>query len=215
MSGERHLPLTAKQRAELRGYISPWIQLARAGLYLAGLAVVGHLCHGLALRLPVALSPLALTLAWSAPVLALAIFWLVRGRRWTGGPEFRRAAAADLRDGLAVARSVTVAEAILYPEREDEGPAYLLRTAEGAVLLGAGQRMNRHQRRGFPWASFELVEAPQSGVVFTLRRTGARLKPLVARAEPPAALLSRRSGLRLLVEVEADFGALREAALRE
>jgi hypothetical protein len=114
------------------------------------------------------------------------------------------------RGELAV-RRVEAVDAVAFDEVEDCGPCYLLLTRDGRTLLFDGQYLEAYRRRGFPWTSFEIREAPESRVLFGLRGVGERLVPSV---RVPSLSFAERKALgsfnKSYQTVEVDFAALKE-----
>jgi hypothetical protein len=54
-----------------------------------------------------------------------------------------------------------VRDAILFEEREDEGPIVFLLTDTNETLVFTGQDLSRDVARGFPWREFEIRESGQ------------------------------------------------------
>jgi len=118
---------------------------------------------------------------WLLPTLTVAAFLYLRGRRWTGGREFRRRVRRDLaRDEIALHR-IRVVAALEAPEVEDEGPVFFVAESGGATLFFSGQEMARQKERGFPWTEFEVSESPESGHFFRLRPLGPPFEPVGTR----------------------------------
>lgn len=171
-------PMTTRQRRELQGYVARSIALVRALLFLAAVAVVGTVSASLAWQLPA----LRAGPWWLLPTLGFGA-WLFRvSGRWTGGTEFRRQVRRDLADGVVAVRRVRAVDAIEVEEAEDEGPAYFIQTEDDRTLYLAFQELARSKSRGFPWTEFELIEAPHSGVFFSIRKVGEKLVPSRVRA---------------------------------
>src|SRR6187399_1018666 len=127
--------MTARQKAELRSYLAPWIGVGRVILFL----VVGTLLGALSRKAIESFHPGAHFLWWVVPTATFMVFVLVRAKRWTGGPELRERIRADLQAGVLHLQRINVAEAIEVTEAEDEGPAYFLKTTDGRVLVFSGQ----------------------------------------------------------------------------
>lgn len=56
-------------------------------------------------------------------------------------------------------------------------------TDEGQTMIFAGQYLDRLKGKGFPWTSFDIVEAPDSRIFFRIVAAGERLTPSSRR--PP------------------------------
>jgi hypothetical protein len=170
-------PLTKRQRSELQGYLSPWVTIGRAILFLAVAAGLAALLRSVIEYL----RPDAHFLWWVVPPAAFMVLVFVRAKRWTGGPELRERIRADLQGGVLRLQRIDVAEAIEVTEAEDEGPAYFIKTTEGRVLVFCGQHLDGLKHRGFPWKSFEITEAPASQLYFHLKRLDGTIKPSFLR----------------------------------
>jgi hypothetical protein len=147
-------PLTAKQKAELRGYVARSTSVARVVIFI----IVALCLAGVLRSLVEHTKPGAHYLWWAVPSLVIMalLFWI--SRRWTGGRHFRELVRADLRQGTAAVHRIDAVEAIEVDEQEDEGPSFFVKTADGQVILFTGQYLDRLKRRGFPWKSFEILE---------------------------------------------------------
>ena len=206
-----HRPLSRRQVAELRGYVAGSTAVGRAALFLAVVGVAA-LAFRAALRAAASVLP-ALSHAgwWIAPACFLAWLLYRRSSQWTGGPTFRRQVSRDLALGQLAVRRVEAVDAVAFEEVEDCGPCYVLLTRDGRKLLFDGQYLDSYRRRGFPWTSFEIREAPESGVFFGLRRLGERLMP---SASLPSLSYAERKALgsfnKKYQTVDVDFAALKE-----
>lgn len=176
-------PLTKAQRAELEGYVSPGIAVFRGALFLGTIVGIGWLAHALQARAAEPGSLFAHPAWWAIPLAVFAGALYHRSGRWTGGRELRAQIRADLKRGQAAVRRVVATDAIEVEEGEDEGPAFFVKTEDGGTMLFAGQYLGRLKTKGFPWASFEIVEAPDSKRFFGIVAAGSPLKPSARR--PP------------------------------
>ena len=84
--------------------------------------------------------------------------------------------------GVAAVHRIRAMDAIEIEEQGDSGPAYLVKTDDGARLAFVGQYLERYRAKGFPWTEFEILEAPRSKLFFGLVKIGARLPPSAKRA---------------------------------
>jgi hypothetical protein len=205
-------PLSRKETAELRGYVAIGIGLFRVVLFLAAVALAGLLLRALQRLFPV----LGDYPWWAVPT-GLGAWALYRASsRWTGGRDFRARVRRDLAGGSLAVRKVQALDAIEVEEQEDEGPSYFILTQDGRTILFSGQYLDRYRGKGFPWTSFEILEAPESGVFFGLRSLGERLAP---SRRPPFGWEERKalgSFNRNYQVVDVDFPSLkREAAPAE
>lgn len=175
----REEPLTRRERAELQGYVSWSAVIGRAVLFAIAVAAVGAVSWRLqnSLRLP---SPV-----WLIPTTAVAVLLFVRARRWTGGRDLRNRIRLDLQSNVALVHHVTVRDAIVFEEQEDEGPVVFVLTDAGETLAFTGQDLSRHVAHGFPWREFEIRESGGSRRFLGLRRRGEKFKPSAIR--PPIA----------------------------
>lgn len=173
----RQEPLTSRERRELRGYVGWTPVVARAVLFLLALVVVAAICRGVqrGLQLP---DPL-----WVLPTAAVGLFLYFRAGRWTGGRELRRRIRLDLQAGAALVHHVRVRDAMIFEEREDEGPIVFVHTDAGETLVFTGQDLARDVAHGFPWRELEIRETAHSKHFLGLTRVGEPFRPLTER--PP------------------------------
>ena len=173
----REEPLTRRERDELRGYVSWGSVATRTVLFSVALAIVGAACRGIQqwLRLP--------ELLWVLPTGAVGLLLYLRSRRWTGGRDLRERIRRDLAANAAAVHHVGVSDAIVFDEREDEGPIVFVLTDAGEALVFLGQELARDVARGFPWREFEIRESASSGRFFGLKRLGEPFPPSAKR--PP------------------------------
>ena len=203
--------LSRRQVAELRGYVAASTAIGRAALFLAVVGVGALLARAIVRAASSALPVLSHPVWWIAPSCLLAWLLYRRSSRWTGGPEFRRQVSRDLARGQLAVRQVEAIDAVSFEEVEDCGPCYVVLTRDGATILFDGQYLEAYRRRGFPWTSFEIREAPESGVFFGFRRLGERLLP---SARLPSLSFAERKALgsfnKSYQTVTVDFTALKE-----
>jgi hypothetical protein len=88
---------------------------------------------------------------WLLPAGLAGLFLYVRSRRWTGGRELRERLRRDLAANAALVHHIRTRDAILFDEREDEGPIVFVLTDTGETLVFLGQDLSRDVARGFPW----------------------------------------------------------------
>jgi hypothetical protein len=87
-------------------------------------------------------------------------------------------------------------------------------TEDGTVILFSGQYLAPYKRKGFPWKSFEILEAPSSKIFFGLMPLGEKLVPSVCR--PPLSWPEFKEFANVKHEwaiVDVDFAALKEGRL--
>jgi len=206
-------PISKRRLAELQGYVAWGTTLFRAVLFAAALGGLAWLLRTSHVRLG---RPLADSdLVWIVPTLALAIVIYVIAGRWTGGRALRAAIRKDLAGGVAAVHHVIALDAVEVEEAEDEGPAYFVLTEDGRTLLFAGQYLGPYKRKGFPWKSFEILEAPQSKIFFGLIARGEKLAPSARR--PPFTWEEYKQfvrGIREYGVVDIDFAALKSKLAR-
>jgi len=196
--------MTARQKAELRGYVALGTSVGRGALL-----VVFALCLTGAMRYLVEhTKPGAHYLWWVVPSLLVMGFVFVRSKRWTGGREFRQWVRADRAQGTVAAHRIDAVDIIEVEEREDEGPSYFVRTADGQIILLTGQFLEPFKSRGFPWRSFEIIEAPKSKLFFDLKELDAPLPPSFIR-QPFTQGERQQFRCRKYRVVEADFESLK------
>ncbi len=172
--------MTKHERAELKGYLSAWAVVGRAALFFVALAIVALPSRSVQLLLGLP-DPL-----WLLPATGAGAFLFVRSRRWTGGRELRNRIRLDLLQNQARVCVVRVREAILFQEREDEGPTIFVLDEGGETILFAGQEFARHADRGFPWKTFEIRECPRSRRFLGIRRRGDKFEGCGIRPPLPA-----------------------------
>lgn len=170
-------PLTAKQGAELRGYVSWLVRLVRAVLFLGSILLVAASMRSIHSSFVSQDNFFSNPVWWIAPAVVFAVWFYSRWKRWTGGRHGVAQIRADLDRGEAAIHHVEVIDAIEIEELEDEGPSYFILTNEKEVLYLSGQWLDGEKRKGFPWKTFEIVEAPASKTFFRLKKTGDRLQP--------------------------------------
>jgi hypothetical protein len=174
-------PLSAKQQAELRGYVSLPVRFIRAVLFLAIVLFVGagleSIHAAFAPKQGFASSPVL----WIIPGLAFAAWFYSCWQRWTGGNRGTANIRKDLARGELAIHRVEILDAIEIEELEDEGPSYFVLTPDNEVIYFSGQWLDREKRKGFPWKSFEIREAPASKVFFGLKKAGERFPPSFIR----------------------------------
>jgi len=208
-SGVEYRELSTRQLAELRGYVSPVASVVRTALFLVAVGIAA-----LVLRVIVSFAApgpvLPRPVWWVAPTALLAWMLYRRSLRWTGGPAFRARVRRDVSRGQLAARRIDVVDAVAVQTPNDDGACYLLLTSKGQTLLFDGQWLEGYRRKGFPWASFEIKEAPDSRVFFGLRLIGERLTPSATVA--PMSFAERRalgSFNKKYQPVDVDFAALK------
>ena len=187
--------------------------LGRALLFLAGIAIAALVFRAILLCAALAWPALTHPAWWIAPTLLIAALLYRRSSRWTGGRTFREQVRRDLRRGELAIRRLEVTDAIEFEEVEDCGPCFVMLTSGGETLLFDGQYLESFKRRGFPWSSFEIHEAPESGVFFGLHGAGERLKP---STRLPAMSFGERKALgsfnKSYQVIDVNFAALKARA---
>jgi hypothetical protein len=201
-------PISKRRLAQLQGYASWSTSAFRAALFLIAVGAAAWLLRRIymAFVLPV----VDADAIWVLPSVAVAIGLYVLGSRWTGGRSFRAAVRADLAGGVAAVHRVVAVDAIEVEEGEDEGPSFFVLTSEGSTLLFTGQYLEAYRRKGFPWRTFEILEAPVSKIFFGLVPQSERLPPSVRRA--PFSwdeFKTFAKGKREYAAVDLDFEALK------
>ena len=173
----REEPLTKRERAELQGYLSWSGVVTRAALFVLAVAAVAALFWRVRQWFPI-FAPV-----WLLPPLAFAVFLYTRARRWSGGRALRDLIRRDLEENRALVHHVTVRDAIVFEEGEDEGPIVFVLTEETETLVFSGQELSRHVERGFPWAEFEIRETASSHRFLGLKRLDEPITP--SAIKPP------------------------------
>ena len=208
MASKREEPLSKRERAELAGYVSLPTVAGRAVLFLVAVAVVALLArrvqHSLELSGPL----------WLAPTAIVGLLIYLRASRWTGGADFRRRVRLDLQANTALVHHIHSRDAVVFEEREDEGPIVFIQTDSGETLVFTGQDLARHVSRGFPWREFEIREAPNSQRCLGLKRCGAPLVPSLVK-QPLSPESYKQLGLasvRWWQRLEISFDHVRQVA---
>ena len=204
----REEPLTKRERAELEGYVSRGAVAGRAVLFVLAVAAVGRVSWRIqqSFLLP---APL-----WLAPTLAVAVVLYVRSRRWTGGRDLRDRIRADLRANSAQVHHFHVRDAIVFDEREDEGPIVFVLTDTDETVVFTGQDLSRHVARGFPWREFEVRESLSSRRFLGLKRLAEPQRPSLTKP-PLSSEQFARLGLASVAywkQLEVPFEQLRQVA---
>lgn len=204
-------PLSKRQAAELRGYVAAGTAAFRAALFVAVVCVAALALRAILGRAASVWPVLSHPAGWIAPTGLLAWLLYRRSSRWTGGPAFRGQVRRDLAGGRLAFRRIEAVDAVEFEEAGDSGPCFVILTSSGQTLLFDGQNLETYVRKGFPWTTFEIREAPESGVFFGLRRVGERLVP---SACVPALSFAERKALgsfnRSYQVVDVDFPALKQ-----
>jgi hypothetical protein len=205
-------PISKRRLAELRGYVAWSTTFFRALLFLAAVGGFGWLLRALHLRLGRPLSDSELV--WLLPTLALGVALYIVAGRWTGGRALRAAVRKDLAGGVAAVHRVVALDAVEVEEGEDEGPSFFLLTEDGRTLLFTGQYLGPYKRKGFPWKSFEILEAPASKMFFGLMPRGEKLTPGARRAPFSRAEFKKFASFKgSYAVVDVDFEALKAGRL--
>ena len=167
----RQEKLSARERAELRGLVSIGPAVTRLVLFTIAI--------GLSSLLAWRLQRLFGTdgLYWIAVPIVVAVGLYRRSARWTGGRALREAIRADLAGGTAVEHVVEVIDAVVFAEREDEGPVVFVRSIDEQTLVFVGQDLARSVAAGFPWRRFTIRETPHARRCFRLTADGPSVSP--------------------------------------
>jgi hypothetical protein len=166
-------PLSKRQIAELRGYVSRGIVVFRAVLFMVAVAGVG----GFARVIQRAIAGPERFPIWLLVPAILGIALYRRSGRWTGGSAFRERVRQDLASGMMAVIRIDAVDAIAVPEQGNAGPTFFLLTADGTTMVFSGQYLAPYVAKGFPWRSFEILEGAHSRVFFRLSRIGDPLPP--------------------------------------
>lgn len=138
---------------------------------------------------PSAILPVALTGS-----LGVSIAWYVYVQ-WRKQRALRRAAARRAREvavGHVKSTTYMIRDAIAVKEGEDEGLSFYLLLDDGRTLFLSGQYLYEPVEAGFPWTSFDLVQAPVGGWIIRLVQGGPALIP--SRTRGPFTDSEYRSG---------------------
>jgi hypothetical protein len=171
-------PLTKKQLAELRAYVAPSTAVFRVVLFALLAGIVGILFR---VAQKILFGELEVPW-WLLPAAAVMLWLYLRLSRWTGGSSLRRRIKSDIAGGNAAVQRIEAMSAIEFEEQEDEGPAFLVSTRDGQAILFAGQYLVGPKSWGFPWLSFEIIEAPASCLFLGIEKLGDPLSKLGKRA---------------------------------
>jgi hypothetical protein len=174
-------PLSKKQRAELFGYVSWPVRNVRIALFLVILFLAGAALKSLHAAVAPERGWVSNSAFWIIPGLVFAVWFYFRWQRWTGGNHGRANIRNDLARGEMAIHHIEVVDAIEIEELEDEGPSYFFLTSDKDVLYFSGQWLDREKRKGFPWTTFEIHDAPLSKIFFGLKKTGERFTPTFVR----------------------------------
>ena len=174
-------PFTKKQKSQLEGYVSLTVRTVRGILFLGIVFLVGASLGSIHSSFAPKQGIFSVPEWWIVPSLAFTCWFFYRWRRWTGGGRGVTRIREDLARGEAAVHHVEALEAIEVEELEDEGPSYFILTTGREVLYLSGQWLDREKRRGFPWKTFDIVEAPVSRTFFGIKKTGERLQPAYVR----------------------------------
>lgn len=104
-------------------------------------------------------------------------WYRIRKSRQSAYPE----ADQDLNQGKAEVTVLDIRKVVEVEELEDEGLGFYLETEEGKTLFLQGQYL--YDLKDFPSTRIEIVRAPNSRIVFDLKRLGSPLK--VSSKLPP------------------------------
>jgi hypothetical protein len=85
--------------------------------------------------------------------------------------------AREAAAGHVKSTTYTIQDAIAVEEREDEGLSFYLLLDDGRTLFLSGQYLYEPVEAGFPWTSFELVEAPLTGYTVRIVARGLSVRP--------------------------------------
>lgn len=126
-----------------------------------------------------AVLPSAVVVASLAAIAGYARIQRRERRRW------RRLAVqmdAEIAAGHVKSTRYTIRDAVAVEEAEDEGLSFYLLLDDGRTLFLSGQYLyEAADDREFPWASFEIVQAPVAGHVLRIARRGPVLRPSATR----------------------------------
>jgi hypothetical protein len=89
-------------------------------------------------------------------------------------------------------------------------------TDDGTTMLFAGQYLDAYKRKGFPWKTFEILEAPESKIFLGLVPVGEKLTPSATR--PPFSWQEYKEiahGKREWAVLQVDFASLKQAVTAE
>jgi hypothetical protein len=170
-------PLTATERKSLssglRSDTFGWKSWATASLaaFIAASFVASMLARQFNLQVKEQWLVVSVLLAlWL--VVSVPLFRVARKRFGAGSLH------QDIVNGVADVDHFEITESIELEEYEDLGPAYFVRTKEGAVYFFMGQYLyDLVDDRQFPCTEFETVRAPLSGVLLDFVCSGKSIVP--------------------------------------
>lgn len=191
-------PLSKRQRRDLAGYVSVGPALFRATLFVVAVAAIGAVLR--AMHRQFVRGSLDSDLVWIIPTLAFAWWLYRRSVRWTGGRALRDAVRRDLERGEVAVHRIQAVDAVEIEEQGDSGPSYFVLDDTGSVFLFAGQYLDMVRKKGFPWTTIEVVEAPTSKRFIRVESAGEPLVPSVRHASFP------RDQLRAVVAIPREWG---------
>ena len=165
-------PITKRERRELEGIVSIFAMVMRFVLFAGAMFLAVRVFQRIAKPLLASFSPTVITVAWILPALVLGICFMRWSRKGSGGRRLRDAIRSDIKNGQVAVHFIDVVDAMIFPEKEDEGPTVIVKTSREEVLLFNGQKIDRLVRRGFPWRSFEIRKSPLSKRFFSINKRG-------------------------------------------
>jgi len=128
--------------------------------------------------------PPAIVPAAVAAGVSLSLGWYIyvqrRQRLSQRGAEARMAREAAA--GNVKSTTYMIRDAVAVEECEDEGLSFYLLLDDGRTLFLSGQYLHGPVEAGFPWTSFELVQAPIAGYTVRIVAHGPSLRPSRTRA---------------------------------
>lgn len=187
-------PMTARQKRELRGYVSWWIQPLRVVIYLAVIGFVTACLRSIHLAFGKPRQFFAWDIWWMVPSLTFAVWLYRKDKIWSGGRKGIQGMKADLAEGILAVHHIVVKDVIEIEEQEDEGPSFFILSSENKVIYFHGQELHGWKRRGFPWREFEIKESPHSKMLFRLQKSGEAFPPTFVRKPMSYEMMKLYSG---------------------
>jgi len=180
-------PLTRRQRKELHHFVATSTSVLRVTLFVLSVGMFGAILRGIQIKI-FGGPPL-----WALVTVAVGMWFYIKSKKWTGGPEFRKQTRRDLEAGVAKVTVIEPAHVTEIDEVEDEGPSYIIESKKGESILLTGQWLVRTKKRQFPWSKFEIAEAPHSGHFFGIRKQGEPI-PISAKRDAPSYEQAKKLG---------------------
>jgi len=149
-----------------------------SGICIFALAFLLVLLGSAILPLP-AIVPAAIVVAVTV---SLAWYVYVQRRERLSRRRSQAGIAREAAAGYVKSTIYTIRDAVAVDEHEDEGWSFYLLLDDGRTLFLSGQYLYEPVEAGFPWSSFELVQAPVAGYTVRIAPHGPSVRPSRQRA---------------------------------